>query len=251
MKKIAIIAIALLTIGTLKAQDYTQSLQGIKKVRISSESGVKAKTHDKSELLIKGDGRKTPEKAKGLKAVYSGGSDNTGIGIYVKKDGETLVIRNLKNMHSKILEIYLPKDIHITTESSNLGSLFFNGFSSEIEARTNVGGITLKDVTGPIVAKTATGEINIVFNKVSQKSPISIISATGDIDVSLPSGTPANLELKTSMGEIYTDFDIKFPAENNNMKVVGGRRTINTKINNGGVDIALRSSTGSIYLRKK
>ncbi|WP_109098679.1 DUF4097 family beta strand repeat-containing protein [Aquimarina sp. AU58] len=251
MKKIAIALLVFIVVGNLTAQDYKHSLQGIKKVKIASESGVIAKTHSQNEVLIKGEGRETPEKARGLKAVYSGGSDNTGIGIYVQKEGETLIIRNLKGMHSETLEIYLPKEINITTESSNLGSLSFSGFSSEIEARTNVGGITLKNVTGPIVAKTATGEINIVFDKVSQSSPISIVSATGAIDVSLPSSTPANLELKTSMGEIYTDFDIKFPVEHKNMKVISGKRAINTQINNGGVDITLRSSTGNIYLRKK
>lgn len=251
MNKIAIILLLCVTAVNLTAQDYKHSLQGVKKVKIASESGVIAKVHSKNEVLIKGKGRETPEKAKGLKAVYSGGNDNTGLGIYVQKEGETLLIKNLKGMHSKVLEIYLPKDINITTESSNLGSLSFSGFSAEIEARTNVGGITLKNVTGPIVAKTATGEINVIFDKVSQNSPISIVSATGAIDISLPSNTPANLELKTSMGEIYTDFDIKFPIKDDKMKIVGGKRAINTKINNGGVDITLRSSTGNIYLRKK
>ncbi len=251
MKKIAIILIAFLAIGQLRAQDYTQSLQGIKKVKISSESGVEIKTHNQNELRIVGDGHEIPEKAKGLKAVYAGGSDNTGLGMYVQKEGEILVIKNLKGMHSMLLEIYLPKTINIVVEKSNLGNISLSGFTSEIEATTNVGHIKLKDVTGPIVARTATGEINVVFTKISQSSPISLVSATGAVDVSLPSSTPANLELKTSMGEIYTDFDIKFPVEDTNMKLVRGKRAIKTKLNNGGVEISLRSSTGNIYLRKQ
>lgn len=251
MKKIAIILIAFLFIGELSAQDYTQSLQGIKKVKISSESGVKIETHNQNELRIVGDGHEVPEKAKGLKAVYAGGSDNTGLGMYVQKEGEILIIKNLKGMHSRLLEIYLPKTMNITVEKSTLGNLSISGFTSEIEATTNVGHIKLKDVTGPIVAKTATGEINVVFTQVSQSSPISLVSATGAIDVSLPSSTSANLELKTSMGEIYTDFEIKFPVEDNNMKLVGGKRAIKTELNNGGVEISLKSSTGNIYLRKQ
>ncbi|WP_299435297.1 DUF4097 family beta strand repeat-containing protein [uncultured Aquimarina sp.] len=252
MKNIAIAIVLFITIGHIQAQgDYTQSLQGIKNVTIGSESGVKIKAHDKNELLIIGNGRKMPEKAKGLKAVYAGGSDNTGFGVYVQKEGGTLIVRNLKNMHSKTLEIFLPKSINIKVERSNLGSLVVNGFSSEIEATTNVGSMTFRDVTGPIVAKTATGEINIVFNKVSQNSPISLISATGAIDVSLPNNTSANLEMKTTMGEIFTDFDIKFPVPESGLKVVGGKRTIKTELNNGGVEISLRSSTGNIYLRKQ
>ncbi|MBQ0733973.1 DUF4097 family beta strand repeat-containing protein [Aquimarina celericrescens] len=251
MKKIIFIFLVFFAIGQSKAQDYTKSLQGIKKVKISSESGVSIKVNDQNELRIVGDGHETPEKARGLKAVYAGGSDNTGLGMYVQKEGEILVIKNLKGMYGKLLEMYLPKTVNIVIEKSNLGNVTLSGFTSEIEATTNVGYIKLEDVTGPVVAKTATGEINVVFTKVSQSSPISLISATGAVDVSLPSATPANLELKTSMGEIYTDFDIKFPVEDNNMKIVGGKRAIKTKLNNGGVQISLRSSTGNIYLRKQ
>ena len=252
MKKIAIaLFIAITATASSSAQDYTQSLQGVSKVKINSVSGVKIKAHSNNELRIIGSERKTPEKAKGLKAVYAGGSDNTGIGVYVQKEGETLLIRNLKNMYSAVLEVFLPKNINIIVERSNLGDASFDGFSSEIEVTTNVGNIKFNNVTGPIVAKTATGEINVVFDKVNQGSPISLVSATGAIDVSLPSGTPANLELKTAMGEIYTDFDIKFPVKDNTMKIVAGKRTISTALNNGGVDITLRSSTGNIYLRKK
>lgn len=252
MKNIAIAIVLFITIGQVKAQEnYTQSLQGVKTAVIGSASGVIIKSHDKNELIIVGEGRKMPEKAKGLKAVYAGGSDNTGYGVYVQKEGGTLVIRNLKSAYTGILEIFLPKSINIKIEKSNLGRIVAEGFSSEIEALTNVGNITFKNVTGPIVAKTATGEINIVFDKVSQSSPISLVSATGAIDVSLPSNTAANLELKTTMGEIFTDFDIKFPIPESDMKLVSGKRTIKTELNNGGVEISLRSSTGNIYLRKQ
>ncbi|MBW1295840.1 DUF4097 family beta strand repeat-containing protein [Aquimarina litoralis] len=252
MKNIAIAIVLFITIGQLKAQEnYTQSLQGVKTAVIGSASGVIIKSHDKNELMIVGEDRKMPEKARGLKAVYAGGSDNTGYGVYVQKEGGTLTIRNLKSAYTGILEIFLPKNVNIKIEKSNLGKIEAEGFSSEIEASTNVGNIILKNVTGPIVAKTATGEINIVFDKVSQSSPISLVSATGAIDVSLPSNTSANLELKTTMGEIFTDFDIKFPVPESNMKLVSGKRTIKTELNNGGVEISLRSSTGNIYLRKQ
>ncbi|WP_103069261.1 DUF4097 family beta strand repeat-containing protein [Aquimarina sediminis] len=252
MKKIAIALIVFIASGNLIAQDYTHSLQGIKKVKIHSSPGVTVKAYDKNELLIKGEeGLEKPDKAKGLKAVYSGGTDNTGIGIHIEKEGSVLVVKNLRNMHGPGIQIYLPKNTNVSVENHGISSLQISGFSSEIEAKTNVGGIEIKDVTGPIVAKSAAGGITVIFDKVNQSSPISIVSSAGDVDVSLPSSTPANLNLKAVMGEIYTDFDLKIPAEDNDMKIVGGRKSIETKINNGGVDITLRSAVGSIYLRKK
>ncbi|KAA1243643.1 DUF4097 family beta strand repeat-containing protein [Aquimarina sp. RZ0] len=253
MKNIIIVTILFISLSQISAQDYTKSLQGIKKVKIYSATEVTLKAHNKNDLrIIGGEHIKTPEKAKGLKAVYSGGSDNTGLGVSVEREGDVLTVTNLRNIHGPHLDIFVSKSVNILIENTRIGSVNIAGFSSEIEAKTNVGHIIIKDVTGPIVAKSSTGEINIIFNTISQSSPISIVSSTGDVDVSMPSSTPANLNLKTAMGEIYTDFDIKFPEEaKNNMKIIGGKRSISTKLNNGGVDITLRSSTGSIYLRKK
>ena len=91
----------------------------------------------------------------------------------------------------------------------NLGRAKVNGLHSELEIKTNVGHIELTNVTGPITAKTNTGNITAIFSTVNQSNPISMRTATGDVDVSLSSNTKANLELKTTMGTVYTDFDFK------------------------------------------
>ncbi|TPN87639.1 DUF4097 family beta strand repeat-containing protein [Aquimarina algicola] len=248
------ITIIVFIIATLNgiSQDYTHNLQGVKKVKISSATDINIRTHTKKELLIKSEENgQIPEKAKGLKAIFPGGDDNTGYGINVIKEGEILILKNLKNMHSEEMDIYLPKDINITVENPSIGDLNINGFTSEIEVKSNVGEIKIHNVTGPIVAKSSAGDIEVIFDKINQSSPISLITSSGDVDVSLPSSTPANLSLKASMGEIYTDFDLKIPSGKDNMQVVGGSRSIDTKINSGGVNISLRCSVGNIYLRKK
>jgi hypothetical protein len=51
------------------------------------------------------------------------------------------------------------------------------------------------------------------------------------------------------MGTIYTDFDLEIPRKDG-MKRIGAVRKIETKLNSGGVNISLRSSTGDVYLRK-
>ena len=110
--------------------------------------------------------------------------------------------------------------------------------------------ISLQDVTGPITAHSSTGAIEVDFSSVNQSSPITLNSSTGVVDVSLPANTKANLELSSTMGTIYTDFDLQKPAKDG-MKVVGSTRKIESKLNSGGVKIVMRSSTGNIYLRKK
>ncbi|WP_459210085.1 DUF4097 family beta strand repeat-containing protein [Aquimarina rhabdastrellae] len=234
------------------AQDYTHSLNGIKTIKVGSTTGMIFKTHSQNELLIKDvKARKNPEKANGLKAIYATGDDNTGYGISIEKEGDALIIRNLKDIYSPDLEIHLPKNINLLIQNHGLGDVTIHGFSSEIEVKTNTGLIKITDVTGPIVAKTSTGDVNVIFNTVNQSSPISLLSSAGDVDVTLPKNTPANLNLKAAVGSVFTDFDIQQEKSKSSLKTLNPNRSIKTKINNGGVDISLRSSTGNIYIRKK
>ncbi len=236
-------------------QEYTHSLQGISWVKVSSSTTVVVKTHDKNQLLIQGANQiKNPEKAKGLKAIYADGEDNTGIAFYVKKEGSNLIVRNLKNGNSgKKVVIYLPKTQNVSVKSRGLGHVKVSGFTGEVEADSgSVGHLTITDVTGPVTASSNTGEIEIVFDKVNQSSPISITTTTADVDVTLPGNTPADVKLVSNMGDIYTNFDIDLPdtSKNGMSRVAGGQKASGT-INGGGVKITLRTTTGDIYLRKQ
>lgn len=249
MKKFVII-ISLFTVLTINAQEYTKALDGIEWVKIESKAHIVVKAHAKDQLLIKGGSSfETPEKAKGLKLVGEGGSDNTGVGFYVLKEGNTLIIRNLQKSEVET-EIYLPASQNISVKSDGLNDMEIEGFSGEIEASAKItGNITILDVTGPLTVNSNTGTVEVIFNKVNQSSPISISTATGEVDVTLPKETPADLSLQSTMGEIYTNFDFSIP-DKDGLKAISTQK-VKGFINNGGVKIQLNSATGNIYLRKK
>jgi DUF4097 and DUF4098 domain-containing protein YvlB len=266
MKKIITLIVLFIASNSLtQAQEnFKQSLSGIKQVKIDMDAKIKLVAGSGSELIISEsknndhdydwdsdeDKQKKQDKMKGMKAVYSGGVDNTGFGLSVEKDGETLKIRDLKSwMQRGNVIITLPKTMNVALDCGNLGKADVEGFSSEIEVNANVGHINLTNVTGPVTAHTSTGAITVKFSNVNQSSPISITSSTGDVDVSLPTSTKANLDLNSTMGTIYTDFDLEIPRKDG-MKRIGAVRKIETKLNSGGVNISLRSSTGDVYLRK-
>ncbi len=233
------------------AQDFTQSLTGIEWVKIESKAPIIIKTHAKDNLLIKGgEALNIPEKAKGLKLIGEGGTDNTGVGFYVFKEGNNLIVRDLQKSDNHHAEIYLPAKQNISVKSKGLNDMDISGFSGEIEASAEMtGNIAILDVTGPITANTNTGTVEVTFSKVNQSSPITISTATGEVDVTLPKDTPANLALSSSMGEIYTNFDLSVP-DKDGLKAIS-TQNVKGSINNGGVKIQLNSATGNIYLRKK
>ena len=191
------------------------------------------------------------DKRKGLTAIYPGGKDNTnGFGFSIIKEGNILYVSDLKSMHQRHgIKITLPKNMNISVDAGNLGSIEMEGFTGEVEASANVGRIKMKNVTGPITVDANVGKVDIDFDKVSQKSPITISTSVSEIDVALPANTKANLELRTQ-GTVYTNFDFETPKKKG-MKNVSGRKSIVSKLNKGGVKIYIKSSMGNIYLRKK
>lgn len=266
MKTIKITLLLFLCTFVMNAQEvYKHSLSGIKKVKIITDTSIDLKIGTSSQLVINTNKGKRDhsehvdsktqkarkDKAKGLKALYSNGNDNTGQGLEITKVGNTLIVKDLLSfMKRSGFSIEIPKGIDVSLNCGNLGHAKVTGVTSEIEIKTNVGHIDLKNITGPVTANTSTGNITATFTSVNQSAPISLRTATGDVDVTLYRSTRASLDLKTTMGTVYTDFEFKLESSKG-LKPVGNPRRISTNLNNGGVKISLKSSTGNIYLRRK
>lgn len=264
MKKIFALLLLVSCVMNAQEKQFKYSLSGIEKVQIETNTATKVVVGTSSEIIIKESNHnndfeydhydnddKKIDKKKGLTAIYAGGKDDTnGFGFSVVKEGNLLIIRDLKSQFQRSsIEITLPKNMNINIDSGNLGSIDIEGFTGEVEAESNVGAINMKNVTGPITAHTSVGPITVDFTTVSQKSPITISSSVSEIDVTLPGNTKANLELKTG-GTVYTNFDFPAPPKKG-LPNVSGNKSINGTINNGGVKIQIKSSMGNIYLRKK
>jgi len=254
MKKIVLIAALLAANFLAIAQDdFSQSLEGIEWVKIESRAEIIVKTHDKEQLLIKGGAaQKTPDRAKGLKLVGQGGSDNTDVGFYVVKEGNDLLVRNLRKWNKGNAEIYLPasQNITVTTNGTGQSDIRIYGFTGEIEANARLnGGIKIEGVSGPVTANSLNGGIDVSFIKVNQDSPITIYSTNGALDIRLPKETPADLGVSSTNGEIYTDFELKFP-EKDGLKSISSQK-VKQPLNGGGVQLQLKTTNGNIYLRKE
>lgn len=267
MKKIFTFILFVATLATIaQEKDFKYSLSGVSKVILSSDTKIVLTAGGTSEMILKDNATNhknhdrnhwhkedeaKKDKRKGLTAVYPGGKDNTnGFGFSVLKEGNILYVTDLKSMHQRRgLQITLPKNMNISVDAGNLGSIEMEGFTGEVEASANVGKIKMTNVTGPITVDANVGKVDIDFNNVSQKSPITISTSVAEIDVALPANTKADLELKTQ-GTVYTNFDFETPKKKG-MPNVSGRKSIVSKLNNGGVKIYIKSSMGNIYLRKK
>lgn len=269
MKNIILLLFFCSSVAFAQKNTYKKSLSGIKKVRIICDTDVTVVSGNTSELILsegrlvkdrnsgnytwqdRSRSKRNNNRAEGLKPIYPGGEDNTnGFGFVVSVENGVLTMKDLKSHFQRDdIKLILPKDINIDIKIVNLGGVKVEGFTSEVEVESNVGEIDLIDVTGPITAHTATGTITVVFGTVNQSAPITISSATGEIDVALPANTKADLSVNTNK-TVYTNFNFKAPSKKG-LPNRSGLSSIEKALNGGGVKIRLKSSMGNIYLRKK
>lgn len=208
-----------------------------------------------SKIMVEANGLKpNPERAKGLKRIGSGGEDNTEVGLHFKQEENIIVLTGAVPMSSRTkYKISVPKNLKVYVKLGmyNHGDLEITGLNSDLELDVKNSDIKLKEVSGPTVISSLSGDIDVIFAKVNQSSPFSIKAISGDIDISLPINTPADLELRSMNGGIYSDFNLEVIDKDDSDPYISSSPKVRTKLNNGGVKISIKAISGNIYLRKK
>lgn len=250
---VLILSFAVLAYHPLSAQDYKIAVQNSKDGKLMLNdfpNNLPVEGYSGSEIIIISDmDGKTPERAKGLKPVYAGGTDNTGLAISVEKNGNQVTLNCLLPItKSANYKIRVPDNfsIDVDNECGHSGEVTVQGIKGEVAVK-NCDGIKVKDVSGPLVLSTISGNININFTTLSKDNPVSLASVSGEIDITLPAKQGVDVELETVSGSIYSDFD--FPADDKKMKRIGGN-SVNSQLNGGGVNLKITNVSGNIYFRK-
>lgn len=257
MKKILILTcFTLLTASaSLQAQEFKAKFNGRQDRKVVLEmqgNDVTVEGYDGDDLIIRGNGYEAPPKqAQGLRPLYNGAVDNTQIGLSVTPgSGNTLRVVNATRQGATY-SIRVPHRTALvfTQTNWNSGDLVIRDVEGSIEATLKSGDLKLVNVSGPVVANSVSGDVTISFTGMRQE-PSSISLVSGDLDITMPAASKANLALRSISGEIYTDFDLNLGKGPGNMSRVGGQ-TISGNINGGGAaTLSLKTISGDIFVRK-
>jgi hypothetical protein len=222
-----------------------------------SNGSITVKTHAGQDVIVEsgGRGRQSPERTvDGLRRL-----DLPGRGLEVQQDDNVITVRLNGEARQSGIVVTVPVDTSLQLLSSN-GSVNVEGVHGELDLTSHNGAIVATNVSGTVVADTHNGSLRVTMDRVDASKPLAFTSYNGPIDVTLPADFKANLKLRASQGEVYTDFDVKLlPGESmtqpNNtpdgMYRVRTSKVINGTINGGGADATFTTYNGKILIRKK
>jgi hypothetical protein len=155
------------------------------------------------------------------------------------------------------VEVQVPRRTNLTLQTINGGFIVIDGVEGELEAENTNGPITLTNVAGSVVANTLNGALKATVTRLTPDKAMAFTSFNGNVDVTLPAASKANLKMRSDNGEIYTDFDVQLraaPAPTTSRRGGGVQievnSSINGAINGGGPEFELRTFNGNIYVRK-
>jgi len=209
-----------------------------------------------TERMTGGTDQDQSQKTAGLKKIPLPGST----GLTIEEENNLMEIRTSVMRQAVDLEIQVPYSTSLELSSMLGGSVTVDGIEGDIDVNNMNGSIRLTAISGTVLAHSLNGGIEAVFKEVDPGKPMSFSTMTGDIDVTFPANTKANLKMKTDFGEIFSDFDIKIDP--NPQKATeepsreGGRYRISFEkyylgsINGGGPEYLLKSMHGDIMIRK-
>ncbi|WP_250630769.1 DUF4097 domain-containing protein [Rhodoflexus caldus] len=255
MKTIGLLIFALMLICTGYAQEYKTKFPGGSKGTlqvITDRTNLTVEGYNGDELIIVSEGRTPiPDRAKGLKSLYQGGSDNTGVGVEVTVTGTTVEVKKAVASDLK-LKIRVPKQATVSiTETNWQGSqINIQDVEGAIEVKSNNSNVMINNAR-TVVAKSISGNIEVIFSSLHPELPSAITNTSGEIDVTLPPDSKVLLKTKSINGDIFTDFDVAVRADKENLQRIGGGNKVEGTINGGGTELRLETISSNIYLRKK
>lgn len=218
------------------------------KVNVMNGS-IHVKVHDQQKVIIE---------TRSINGSPIPGIDSSAAkGLKVEQDENVLSVSTGPLAGAVALYLQVPVKSSLKLACLQAGEIVVEKVEGEIEASGLNGSVRLLDVSGVVVANTLNGQVKVTLQSVAPDKPMSFSTLNGDVDVTLPANTKANINLQTLNGRIESDFDIQpkdSPAQSSktgSQPVWATEKIRSGTINGGGPEYRLKAFNGTIHIRKK
>jgi DUF4097 and DUF4098 domain-containing protein YvlB len=183
-------------------------------------------------------------------------------GLRVEEENNVVTVDTESWRRAVDLTIQVPARASLELACVNDGDIVVERVQGEIEAQNVNGAVTLTSVGGSILANTTNGAVKATIVSLDPGKPLSLVTLNGDVDVTLPAATKANLNMSIgNQGEIYSDFDVATQAGTVRSSESGKREKegrfvlkvdpiVRGAINGGGPEFTFKTFNGDIVIHK-
>ena len=221
---------------------------------------IKVVSYEGKDVIINATPRNS-DNEEGPKIVENGMkriSTSGGFEVTAKEADNTVTVNTGNPNKAVDLDLKIPQDVKLKIGTVNDGEIVVDNVRGELEVNNVNDKITLTNISGSVVANTVNGDVTVTFSSVDPKAPMAFSTLNGDVRVTLPADTKANLKVKSDNGEVYSDFDIdidKTPSKIDKVTEPGMYKIkkdewIYGKINGGGTELMMKNMQGDIYVKK-
>jgi len=123
------------------------------------------------------------------------------------------------------------------------GSISIDRSGGSVVAKTSGGNITVNEVLGSIDATTSGGSVRATISSQPQ-ADCRLSTSGGKVDVQLADSVAVDLDARTSGGRVHVDVPVMVQG-------TVGRSSLQGEVNGGGPQLHLRTSGGSIHVRRR
>lgn len=186
-----------------------------------------------------------------------------GRGFNIQEDHNVVTISPAGGWSGENLILQVPVNTSLDLRTVN-GRIDVTGINGDLDVGSTNASIDMKDVSGAVSANTVNGTVTANLIRVEPDKPMSFSTLNGRIDITIPADTKARLRLKSTNGQIYSDFDVKMEPDtskpivedergrNGRYRIRMDRSTgVYGTINGGGPEYSFQTMNGTILIHKK
>ena len=197
--------------------------------------------------------RSLEDAGNGLKRIRGAGT----VGLEISERNNEVSVDTEHNSKLSHIIVEVPTNFDLEISTHHNGDVTINNINGEIVVDTHHGGMTAKGISGSVVADSWHGDLIVEYTSMTSDKAQAFTTYHGDIDLTMPSNSKANLKLKSSRGEILTGFDVSLTKQENKARTRDKNGTykitldewVTGTINGGGAEL-MANTRGDIYLRK-
>lgn len=233
----------------------TKSIENVRTVVVSNfEGDITIEGSDEPGVRILGERFSTPNKERepvpeGFRSLRGGGIDNTGLGVQVSNKGGALSIIGAPGSDGGDLLISVPRKLSVTVSGVFEGDVVIRGMAAEINVNIHEGDLLVEDATGPVVAHSVDGDVEVSFVSVTGERDSVINAVDGEVTVALPVDAKVSLEVMTIDGDILTDLPVEVKMREAHMS--HGPQNVVAELNGGGTKLKIHSIENDVIIKAR